>query len=444
MLALLHERGDADFAKVEGAVRAILEEVRRDGDAAVRRYVERFEKRSVATLFLSSTAHFDGAGALARLPADAREALEYAADRIRRFHARERETMFPGDGFRFEDEGGASLGLRVRPLDRVGVYAPGGKARYPSSVLMSAIPAHVAGVPSIVLASPLAGDPSDDMILAAAHLSGVTGIVDAGGAQAIGALAYGTATIPRVDKIVGPGNAYVACAKRLVYGSVAIDSIAGPSEILVLADRTADPRHVAADLLSQAEHDEDAYALLASDSRELVEAVSAELTRQLATLPRHAIASASLSRHGHAFVVADRAGLAEVANAIAPEHLSLQVEDPEALLASIRHAGAVFLGALTPEAAGDYVAGPSHVLPTGGAVRFGSPLGVHDFVARTSLIRYSASALRRDEKAICALARLEGLEAHARAVTIRTEGGPNAPPPRAGADGESVKRESRT
>jgi histidinol dehydrogenase len=419
MLALLRERGDSDFAKVEGAVRAILEDVRKDGDAAVRRYVERFEKRSVATLFLSSRSAFDGAGALARLPSEAREALEYAADRIRRFHAREQATMFPGDGFRFEDEG-ASLGLRVRPLDRVGVYAPGGKARYPSSVLMSAIPAHVAGVPEIVLASPLAGDASDDMILAAAHLSGVTGIVDAGGAQAIGALAYGTATIPRVDKIVGPGNAYVACAKRLVYGSVAIDSIAGPSEILVLADRTADPAHVAADLLSQAEHDEDAYALLASDSPALVEAVASELSRQLATLPRREIATASLTRHGHAFVVADRAGLAEVANAVAPEHLSLQVEDPEGLLGSIRHAGAAFLGALTPEAAGDYVAGPSHVLPTGGAVRFGSPLGVHDFVARTSLIRYSASALRRDEKAICALARLEGLEAHARAVTIRT------------------------
>ena len=399
---------------------------------------------SVRTLFLSSKADFDGAGALARLPVAEREALTYAADRIRRFHARERATMFPGEGFRFEEEG-VSLGLRVRPLDRVGVYAPGGKARYPSSVLMSAIPAQVAGVSEIVLATPLSPtrDASDDMILAAAHLSGVTGIVDAGGAQAIGALAYGTATIPRVDKIVGPGNAYVACAKRLVYGSVAIDSIAGPSEILVLADRTADPRHIAADLLSQAEHDEDAYALLASDSPELVTAVIAELGRQLETLPRRAIASASLARHGHAFVVADREGLAEVANAIAPEHLSLQVEAPEALLGSIRHAGAVFLGALTPEAAGDYVAGPSHVLPTGGAVRFGSPLGVHDFVARTSLIRYSADALRRDEKAICALARLEGLEAHARAVTIRT-GGENDSPSRAGADGETPKRESRT
>ncbi len=442
MLALLRTRGDADFAKVEGAVRSILEDVRKEGDAAVLRYVERFEKRSVGRLFLPSKADFDGAGALARLPLAAREALTYAADRIRRFHVRERSTMFPGEGFRFEEEG-VSLGLRVRPLDRVGVYAPGGKARYPSSVLMSAIPADVAGVPEIVLASPLAGDASDDMILAAAHLSGVTGIIDAGGAQAIGALAYGTATIPQVDKIVGPGNAYVACAKRLVYGSVAIDSIAGPSEILVLADRTADPRHIAADLLSQAEHDEDAYALLACDCADLVTAVIAELGRQLETLPRRAIARASLARHGHAFVVADRAGLAEVANAIAPEHLSLQVEEPEALLGSIRHAGAVFLGALTPEAAGDYVAGPSHVLPTGGAVRFGSPLGVHDFVARTSLIRYSADALRRDEKAICALARLEGLEAHARAVTIRT-GGENDSPSRAGADGETTDSESRT
>jgi histidinol dehydrogenase len=346
--------------------------------------------------------------------------------------------MFGEQGFRFEDDG-ISLGLRVRPLDRVGVYAPGGKARYPSSVLMSAIPAHVAGVTEIVLATPLSSDPndgSDDMMLAAAHLAGVTGIVDAGGAQAIGALAYGTASVPRVDKIVGPGNAYVACAKRLVYGSVAIDSIAGPSEILVLADETAEPQVVAADLLSQAEHDEDAYVLLASDSQALVEAVQVELEQQLETLPRNGIARESLRRHGQAFVVPGRAELAEVANTVAPEHLSLQVHDPEGLLALIRHAGAVFLGALTPEAAGDYVAGPSHVLPTGGAVRFGSPLGVHDFVARTSLIRYSADALRRDERAICALARLEGLEAHARAVTIRTG--------RAGADGERLEPESRT
>lgn len=439
MLALLRGRGDTDFAKVEAPVRAILEHVRTEGDAAVLLYVERFEKRAVRALFRTD---YDGAAALARLPASAREALQYAADRIQRFHERERAAMFPGDGFRFEDEG-RSLGLRVRPLDRVGVYAPGGKARYPSSVLMSAIPARVAGVAQILLATPLAGDASDDMVLAAAHLAGVTGIVDAGGAQAIAALAYGTASVPRVDKIVGPGNAYVACAKRLVYGTVAIDSIAGPSEILVLADATAQAPVIAADLLSQAEHDEDAYVILASDSPDLVQAVQRELERQLQTLPRQAIARAALERHGHAFVVPGRAELAEVANAVAAEHLSLQVVDPEGLLAEVSHAGAVFLGPLTPEAAGDYVAGPSHVLPTGGAVRFGSPLGVHDFVARTSLIRYSADALRQDERAICALARLEGLEAHARAVTIRT-GTTNDVNARAGADGERPENESRT
>ena len=437
-VAALRARGDTDFAKVEPVVRAILEDVRREGDAAVHRYIERFEKRAVAVLVRRPGPHFDGAGALHRLPQEARDALEHAASRITRFHTVERTQMFGGNGFRYEDDG-ISVGLRVRPLDRVGVYAPGGKARYPSSVLMAAIPARVAGVTEIVLATPLAGNASDDAVLAAAHLAGVSAIVDAGGAQAIGALAYGTASIPRVDKIVGPGNAFVACAKRLVYGSVAIDSIAGPSEILVLADATAEPRFIAADLLSQAEHDEDAYVLLACEQRELVQAVAVELERQLESLPRAAIAREALRRHGQAFVVPDRAALAELANSIAAEHLSLQVEEPEALLAEIRHAGAVFLGPLTPEASGDYVAGPSHVLPTGGAVRFGSPLGVHDFVARTSLIRYSADALRRDERAICALARLEGLEAHARAVTIRT--GMTA---RAGADGERLQHESRS
>jgi histidinol dehydrogenase len=420
-LARLRDRGDTEFAKVEPVVRSILEDVRKEGDAAVRRYVERFERRTVATLFKTA---LEGAAALARLPREAREALQHAADRIARFHSVERKQMFGGDGFRFEDDG-IEVGLRVRPLDRVGVYAPGGKARYPSSVLMAAIPARVAGVTEIILATPLAGDASDDSILAAAHLAGATAVVDAGGAQAIAALAYGTATIPRVDKIVGPGNAFVACAKRLVYGSVAIDSIAGPSEILVLADASADPSHVAADLLSQAEHDEDAYVLLVSDQRALVEAVAVELEHQLEELPRAAIAREALRRHGQAFVVPGRAELAEVANTLAAEHLSLQVEEPEALLALIRHAGAVFVGPLTPEASGDYVAGPSHVLPTGGAVRFGSPLGVHDFVARTSLIRYSAAALRRDESAICALARLEGLEGHARAVMIRTRSSDN-------------------
>lgn len=420
-LARLRVRGETDFAKVEPAVREILEAVRREGDAAVLRFVERFERRTPKAPCIRPLGQ-DGERALDRLAPEARAALELAAGRISEFHRREKAAMFPAGGFRFEDEG-KTLGLRVRALSRVGVYAPGGKARYPSSVLMSAIPARVAGVEEIILATPLSGkEEEDDGVLAAAHLAGVSAIVDAGGAQAIAALAFGTETIPCVDKIVGPGNAYVACAKRLVYGAVAIDSIAGPSEILVLADASASPVHVAADLLSQAEHDEDAYALLVTTEASLVDAVEIELARQLADLPRKEIATESLRRHGQAFVVPDRATLSSVANTIAPEHLSLQVDDPEDLLDGIRNVGAAFVGPLTPEAAGDYVAGPSHVLPTGGAVRFGSPLGVHDFMARTSIIRYTADALRRDEESICVFARLEGLEAHARAVLRRTRG----------------------
>jgi len=417
-LTALRDRGETDFAKVEPQVREILDAVHKEGDAAVLRYVERFERRTPKALCLRE---LDGKAALERLAPEARQALENAADRVAEFHRREREAMFSGGGFRFEDEG-RTLGLRVRALGRVGVYAPGGKARYPSSVLMSAIPAKVAGVQDIVLATPLSGTSEDDGVLAAAHLAGVSAIVDAGGAQAIAALAFGTESIPRVDKIVGPGNAYVACAKRLVYGAVSIDSIAGPSEILVLADKSADPSHVAADLLSQAEHDEDAYALLATTETALAEAVERELARQLADLPRAAIATASLQRHGQIFVVPDRAVLADVANTIAPEHLSLQADEPEDLLDAIGNVGAAFVGRLTPEAAGDYLAGPSHVLPTGGAVRFGSPLGVHDFVARTSIIKYTATALRADEANIVTFARLEGLEAHARAVLVRTKG----------------------
>jgi len=303
-------------------------------------------------------------------------------------------------------------------VSRVGVYAPGGKARYPSSVLMAAIPARVAGVGDVVVATPLAGDASDDAVLAAAHLSGVSALVDAGGAQAIAALAYGTESVPRVDKIVGPGNLYVACAKRLVFGAVDIDGIAGPSEILVVADDEADPRFVAADLLSQAEHDEAAYPLLITASELMARAVTREIVAQLETLPRAVMARAAFD-NGVALVVSTRERMAAVADRIAPEHLALHVVDPGAMLAGIRHAGAAFLGPATPEAVGDYLAGPSHVLPTGGAVRFGSPLGVYDFVTRTSIIQYTAEALARHERAVCALARLEGLEGHARAVEAR-------------------------
>ena len=410
ILAALADRGEADFAAVEPVVREILAAVRAEGDAAVQRLQEKLGGRRPERLFVRD---YGGARALERLGAKERAALELAAARIRSFHERERDG-----GFRYEERG-VGLGLRVSPVRRAGVYAPGGKARYPSSVLMAAIPAKVAGVDEVVLATPLSGDASDDALLAAAHLSGVDAIVDAGGAQAIGALAYGTASIPRCDKIVGPGNIYVACAKRLVFGAASIDSIAGPSEILVVADASASPDLVAADLLSQAEHDEAAYPLFVTSHPPLVDAVERALEAQLADLPRAAIARASLARNGHAFVVASRARLAAVADTLAVEHVSLQVADAEDLFAQIRAAGAVFLGHLTPEAAGDYLAGPSHVLPTGGAVRFGSPLGVYDFVARTSVLRYEAAALHEQAEAIMAFARLEGLEAHARAVEHR-------------------------
>ena len=406
-LRRLRGRGASDLEAVAPAVRAILDDVRAEGDDAVLRYVERFERRTPAVLV---TRTFDGAGALARLPAPVRDALTFAAARIERFHEREREP-----GFRFEDADGVTLGLRVRPLARVGVYAPGGKARYPSSVLMAAIPARVAGVRDLVLATPA----PDDAILAAAHLSGVTEILDAGGAQVIGALAYGTASVTAVDKIVGPGNAYVACAKRMVFGEVDIDSIAGPSEILVLADESADPRLVAADLLSQAEHDEDAWAILATTSRALADATVAAIAEQLVTQPRRAIIEASLRDRGVALVVTSVDRLVKIGNAIAAEHVALHVADPEALLDRIHAAGAILVGPLAPVAAGDYLAGPSHVLPTGGGARFGAPLGVYDFVTRSSIIGYSAAALARHAPHITALARAEGLEAHARAVELR-------------------------
>ncbi|HEY5242455.1 MAG TPA: histidinol dehydrogenase [Polyangiaceae bacterium] len=411
-LARLESRGEADFARVEPVVREILGAVRTGGDAAVQRYSERFGRRAPALVVRD----YDGAAALARLPDEARSALQLAAARIRAFHEHQRDA-----GFRYHEEG-ITLGTRVLPVGRAGVYAPGGKARYPSSVLMAAIPADVAGVGEVLLATPLADDASDDSVFAAAHLAGIGAIVDAGGAQAIAAMAYGTESVPRVDKIVGPGNVYVACAKRLVFGAVDIDGIAGPSEILVVADDEADPRLVAADLLSQAEHDEAAYPLLLCGSELMAHAVTRELDVQLATLPRAVLARAALA-NGAALVVAGRERMAAVADVIAAEHLALHVADPEAMLGGIRRAGAAFLGPSTPEAVGDYVAGPSHVLPTGGAVRFGSPLGVYDFVTRTSIIRYTAEALARHERAVCALARLEGLEGHARAVEFRVRAG---------------------
>ncbi len=410
LLAALRRRGEADLGRVEPAVREILDAVKQDGDRALARWVERFEGRRPERFFVRD---YGGAEALAGLDTEVRAALELGAERVRRYHERQREGLF---GFEYEERG-VRLGSRVLPLARVGVYVPGGKARYPSSVLMAAIPAAVAGVKEIIVASP---DTSAD-VRAACHLAGVHALLDAGGAQAIAALAYGTESVPQVDKIVGPGNIYVAAAKRLVFGEVSIDSIAGPSEILVVADDTAEPAIVAADLLSQAEHDEAAYPLLVTTSPELVDAVRRELAAQLATQPRRSIAEVSLREHGAALVVSSIEALAAVANELAAEHVAVQTRDARALAARIRAAGALFVGSSTPEAAGDYVAGPSHVLPTGGAARHASPLGVYDFVSRSSIIEYTREALAVQAEAIAAFARVEGLEAHARAVEVRTK-----------------------
>jgi len=413
LLETLKKRGESDLARVEPAVREILAAVRAGGDRALREQIQRFEKRSPSELLIRD---YGGKAALESIAPPVRQALELGASRVRRYHEKQREGLL---GFEYEEEG-VRLGSRTQAVERAGVYVPGGKARYPSSVLMAAIPAAVAGVREIIVASP---DTSPE-VRAACHLAGVHALLDAGGAQAIAALAYGTESVPQVDKIVGPGNIYVAAAKRLVFGEVSIDSIAGPSEILVVADDSADAAVVAADLLSQAEHDEAAYALLVTTSAALVDQVRAELARQLATQPRRAIAEASLRANGIALVVGSVTRLADIANALAPEHVAVQTRDARQVAATIRNAGALFIGSSTPEAAGDYVAGPSHVLPTGGAARHSSPLGVYDFISRTSIIEYTEHALAGQAPAIAAFARAEGLEAHARAVEIRTGGRP--------------------
>ncbi|HEY8375117.1 MAG TPA: histidinol dehydrogenase, partial [Nannocystis sp.] len=363
--------GDAD-----AIARAVIADVRARGDAAVCELTARHEGRAITPAEFE-VAPAARAAACARVPADLRAALETAARAIRAFH----EGQRGGDsGLRGED---VSLVSRVRPLRRVAVYAPGGTAAYPSSVLMTAIPAKVAGVPEVILVTPRAAD----VVLLAAELAGVDRVLQLGGAQAIAALALGTATIPRVDKIVGPGNAYVTAAKRQVFGLCAIDGIAGPSEIVVAADDSADPELVAADLIAQAEHDVLACAIVITDAPALVPAVCAALERQLADLPRAEIAGRALREHGAAVVVDDRDALVAAVDAYAPEHVELLLRDADAVAARIGNAGAIFVGPWTPEAAGDYTAGPSHVLPTAGAARFASPLGVWDFVKYTSVLR---------------------------------------------------------
>ena len=403
---------------VERATTEMLEAVRARGDAAVIELTARFDgwtPRSAAELDMPLS---QARAALAALPPAERAALETAAARIRTYHERQRQ-----ESWRVREEDGTELGQQVTPLDRVGMYVPGGKAAYPSSVIMGAVAAKVAGVPELVMVTPTPGGVVNGPVLAAAALAGVDRIVRIGGAQAIAALAFGTATIAPVDKIVGPGNAYVAAAKRRVFGRVGIDMVAGPSEVVVIADASANADWVAMDLFSQAEHDEVAQAILLTPDAGLIERVAASMRRGLGALPRHRIVSASLAARGALVRVRDLAEACEVANRIAPEHLELAVADPEALLPRIRHAGAIFLGHHASEALGDYCAGPNHVLPTSRTARFSSPLGVYDFQKRSSVIAVSPAGARSLGRVAATLARAEGLEAHARSAELRLPDG---------------------
>jgi histidinol dehydrogenase len=403
-------------ADIHRRVEEIVATVRDKGDAALLEFTERFDRVVLTAGELAVTAEEMGA-AEGVVGAATMRALRYAADRIERFH---RESA--PRSWRMTDALGSRLGQEVRPLDRVAVYVPGGRAAYPSTVLMTVIPARVAGVKEIVLVSPPSPDKSlNPAVLAAARVAGVTEAYRVGGAQAVAALAYGTETIRRVDKIVGPGNIYVALAKSRVFGDVGIDMIAGPSEVMVIADASADPEWVAADLLAQAEHDPMARAVLLTPSRALVDAVAAAVERQLAALPRREIAGAALRAHGALVLTRSLEEAVEVANLLAPEHLELQVPEPDALLAQVRNAGAVFLGRYTPEVVGDYVAGPNHVLPTGGTARFASALGTEDFVKRLSVIQYAPAGLRDAGPHVAELARVEGLDGHGAAAAIRIE-----------------------
>ena len=411
--ALLAYADEVD-ERVETATAAIVADVRRRGDAAVLEYTARFDgvqAASMADLRVDPTRLRQ---ALDGLPARQREALETAAQRIRAYHERQ-----VAPSWRYTEPDGTELGQQVTPLDRAGLYVPGGKAAYPSSLLMNAVPAKVAGVRELVMVSPSPGGETNPLVLAAAAIAGVDVIYTIGGAQAVAALAYGTETIPQVDKIVGPGNAYVASAKRRVFGTVGIDMIAGPSEILIIADGTADPDWVAMDLFSQAEHDEIAQAILLCPDAAYLDRVEAAIGRLMESLPRRDIIAKSIGGRGALIRTGDLAEACAVANDIAPEHLELSVADPEALLPAIRHAGAIFMGVHSSEALGDYCAGPNHVLPTSRTARFSSPLGVYDFQKRSSIIKASPAGAAALGRVAEELAYGEGLAAHARSAAFR-------------------------
>ena len=415
-LAKLLAWDDSVDHQVNESVRHILHEVKTRGDAAVLEFTEKFDRLKIASVAELEMSHDRLQKALKNIPGDQRVALEQAAERIRSYHEHQNQTSW-----QYQEEDGTVLGQKVTPLDRAGLYVPGGKAAYPSSVLMNAIPAKVAGVSEVVMVVPTPDGVVNDMVLAAAAIAGVDRVFTVGGAQAVAALAYGTETIPSVDKIVGPGNIFVATAKREVFGTVGIDMIAGPSEILVICDGETDPDWIAMDLFSQAEHDEQAQSILISPDASFLDAVEASINKLLPTMERAEIIEASISSRAALIQVADLSEAAAVSNRIAPEHLELSVEDPEALMAEIRHAGAIFMGRYTAEALGDYCAGPNHVLPTSGTARFSSPLGVYDFQKRSSIIGFSASGADRMGRVASVLARGEGLTAHARSAEYRVK-----------------------
>ena len=400
--------------EVNNIVDDILLQVKQQGDSAVVEYSNRFDRLSVNSMAELEFSCEQLTEALANLPADQKSALETAAQRVRDYHEKQL-----GESWQYREADGTLLGQKVTPMDRVGLYVPGGKASYPSSVLMNAIPAKVAGVEELIMVVPTPDGEVNQLVLAAAALSGVDRAFAIGGAQAVAALAYGTETVPKVDKIVGPGNIFVATAKRAVFGTVGIDMIAGPSEILVICDGKTDPDWIAMDLFSQAEHDEDAQPILVSPDAEFLDKVAASIEKLLPTMEREAIIRVSMTERAALIKVPDLSAAAVVSNRVAPEHLELSVEDPEALLPEIKHAGAIFMGRYTAEALGDYCAGPNHVLPTSGTARFSSPLGVYDFQKRSSLIMFSEQGASDMGKVASVLARGESLTAHARSAEYR-------------------------
>jgi len=419
--ARLHWSGETDAA-IEQRVAEILADVRRRGDAAVLEYTARFDGVQAASLKDLELTQAELQAAFEALPAAQREALQAAARRVRAYH--EAQKRASGDSWSYRDEDGTLLGQKVTPLDRVGIYVPGGKAAYPSSVLMNAIPAHVAGVGEIIMVVPTPRGEKNPLVLAAAYVAGVSRAYTIGGAQAVAALAYGTATMAKVDKITGPGNAYVAAAKRRVFGQVGIDMIAGPSEILVLADGSTPADWVAMDLFSQAEHDELAQSILLCPDAAYLDAVQREIDRLLPQMPRAEIIARSLSGRGALIHTRSMEEACALSNRIAPEHLEISSREPQRWEPLLRHAGAIFLGAYTSESLGDYCAGPNHVLPTSGTARFSSPLGVYDFQKRSSLIEVSEAGAQTLGRIASVLAHGEGLQAHARAAEMRLKGGP--------------------